>query len=76
MQNSVKNQIRKRGRAGFFFRKTFLPYKSMKRLYPVLEKAPYLLPFCWPLRILKALRTKRKTVFYMLKSVFVKEKEK
>lgn len=32
--------------AYYFWRKVFLPYGSMKKQYPVLEKCPILLPFC------------------------------
>lgn len=35
-----------KGGAYYFWRKVFLPYKSMKKQYPVLEKCPILLPFC------------------------------
>jgi len=40
----------------------FLPYKSMAISYPILKKAPYLLPFCWALRWIKVIldgKTKR-----------------
>ncbi len=37
----------KGGTVGYVFRRLFLPYKTMKRVYPVLERAPVLLPFCW-----------------------------
>ena len=35
-----------KGGAYYFWRKVFLPYKSMKKQFPVLEKCPILLPFC------------------------------
>lgn len=35
-----------KGGAYYFWRKLFLPYKSMKKQFPVLEKCPILLPFC------------------------------
>ncbi|MBE7027242.1 MAG: hypothetical protein E7410_06770 [Ruminococcaceae bacterium] len=31
----------------YALKRLFLPYKSMIILYPVLKKAPYLLPICW-----------------------------
>ncbi len=70
VRSRVRKQIRKRGRAGYLLYKTFMPYEDMVTLYPVLEKAPFLLPFCWPLRIVKALRTKPATVLVMLKTIF------
>lgn len=39
----------------YALRRLFLPYKSMIILYPFLKKAPYLLPFCWVARCVKAL---------------------
>jgi len=35
-----------KGGAYYFWRKVFLPYKSMKKQFPVLNKCPILLPFC------------------------------
>ena len=35
-----------KGGAYYFWRKVFLPYKSMKKQFPVLDKCPILLPFC------------------------------
>lgn len=41
------------------FRLTFLPYKYMVDKYPVLKKAPFLLPFMWMVRIINILLKKR-----------------
>ena len=38
-----------------YFKMTFRPYNTMKYLYPVLRKAPVLLPFCYVHRIIKKL---------------------
>lgn len=38
----------------FFLKQWFLSTEQMKPLYPILEKAPFLLPFCW---IHKGVRT-------------------
>ncbi len=40
---------------GYVWRRLFLPYKSMTILYPILKKAPILLPFCWIIRFFKML---------------------
>jgi len=58
LQHSVEHAVAKRGRLGFFIRRAFLPYRSMCALYPVLQKIPVLLPFCWAARWIHALRTK------------------
>ena len=41
--------------AGYAVKRLFLPYKSMVIAFPCLKKAPYLLPFCWVARWMKAL---------------------
>ena len=41
--------------AGYAVKRLFLPYKSMVIAFPCLKKAPYLLPFCWVVRWVKAL---------------------
>ncbi len=47
-KNSVMSKtIKEGGRFKFVVRYLFLPYSAMKRLYPVLEKHKWLLPFCW-----------------------------
>ena len=40
----------------------FPPYKVMKVRYPVLNKHPILLPFCWIARIFNAIFTRRDTI--------------
>ena len=35
----------------FMFSKIFLPYKDLKKIYPALEKVPFLLPVFWLIRI-------------------------
>jgi hypothetical protein len=39
----------------YLLERIFLPYKGMTVLYPILKKHPYLLPFCWVARWIKAL---------------------
>ena len=57
---SVGNQIavyrsKNRSSVGYLFKRLFLPYKTMVHGYPILKKAPYLLPFCWIARWLGAI---------------------
>ncbi len=40
----------------------FVPYGGMKHMYPVLEKAPYLLPFAWVYRWISVLLFRRKRI--------------
>jgi len=44
------------GKIRSFMRAVFLPYRRMKAQFPVLEKWPILLPFCWFRRIAHLMR--------------------
>ena len=48
----------------YVIKRLFLPYKSMVILFPILNKVPILLPFCWVIRWVRALFSKnaRKTI--------------
>jgi len=46
----------RRGKLRSFLSAVFLPYSRMKTQYPVVEKRPILLPWCWLKRILHFLR--------------------
>ena len=39
----------------YLMERLFFPYKCMIVSYPILKKAPYLLPFCWVVRWMKAI---------------------
>lgn len=54
---AVKN--RKGGTVGYAFGRLFLPYGTMKQIYPVLERLPVLLPFCWMYRLISKIFTGR-----------------
>ena len=73
MAHNVENQIARHGRAGYLARRTFPPLRTMTVLYPVLDKAPALLPACWALRLVSAVATKPAKVAYQLKAAFKKE---
>lgn len=45
-----------------YIRKVFLPLKKMKKRYTVLEKAPYLLPVMWAVRIFDVMFFRRKSI--------------
>ena len=49
--NLAANQIRRSGRAGYLFRLIFPTFTHMRQHYPVLKKAPMLLPACWLARL-------------------------
>ena len=44
------------------FRQFFPPVRAMKNRYPVLEKAPFLLPVFWPVRWISALLFRRENI--------------
>jgi hypothetical protein len=70
MNNYIRNQIAKRGRIGYLLSRTFPPFRSMKMLYPVLERMPFLLPLCWVLRLAEAVIRKPRKVIYQLTAAF------
>lgn len=49
-------------KCGYFLKLWFPPVSTMKRRYPILEKAPVLLPVCWIRRIFYAIFFKRNSV--------------
>ena len=51
IQNSVENKVRANGKLHYMFRLIFPTFEHMKQHYPVLKKAPVLLPFCWLQRL-------------------------
>ncbi|MCM1316170.1 MAG: nucleotidyltransferase family protein [Alistipes senegalensis] len=74
MFNNVNNQIRKKGRAGYFVYCVFLPLNLMQNNYPVLKKLPFLLPVLWIWRLIISLITKRNVVIFKIKVIFQKTK--
>ena len=56
VQNHVAvDQSKNDNRVAYVFKRLFPSYKSMTVPYPLLKKAPYLLPFCWVARWMRAL---------------------
>lgn len=51
VSNSAANKIAKSGRVGYLIRLIFPTFTHMKQHYPVLKKAPALLPVCWLVRL-------------------------
>lgn len=69
MANSIRRQIREKGRCGYFLSRMTLPYDMMKQLYPALTKAPALYPFCWAHRLIHAFFFRHKVFMDQLKAV-------
>lgn len=67
VEHGVQNGVREHGRAGYLLRRTFLPYRQMIPMFPVLRRAPVLLPACWVIRLGDALVSKRRVVLLQLK---------
>ena len=74
MLNNVNNQIKKKGKAGYFVHCAFPPLSHMKKIYPALNKAPFLLPILWIWRLISALITKQNRVAFKVKAIFQKKK--
>ncbi len=70
MSNLINSQVKARGRTGYFLYSAFLPLYLMKNNYPILNKAPFLLPLFWIWRLISALITKRNVVMLKLRAVF------
>lgn len=51
--NYTKKEVQKRGKVGFLLYKLFLPLPLMEDSFPILQKAPFLLPVCWVVRWIK-----------------------
>ena len=70
MAHSVANQVARYGRVGYLGRRAFPPLRTMAMLYPVLGRAPALLPACWAWRLLSTVATKPGKVAYQLGAAF------
>ena len=55
---TVLKRHRRGGRFAFYSYRLFMPYDKIKHLYPVLQKAPILLPIFWVVRWFKLLNPK------------------
>ena len=53
---SMSDKSMKRGKVRSFLSAVFLPFSRMKAQFPVLQRWPVLLPFCWIIRIFSLLR--------------------
>ena len=69
IKNNVRNQLRKKGRWGYFRSRMTLPYDMMQDKFPVLKKAPLLYPFCWAYRLIHGFIFKHDRFMYQLKAV-------
>lgn len=67
-KHDVENEVARRGKLGYLLFRAFLPYRRMRSIYPILQKVPVLLPFCWVYRWIYALLHKRKKVAYQWKT--------
>ena len=53
----------------YVLRRMFLPYRTMVFGYPILKKAPFLLPFCWVVRWVRAIFGKSKKISHEINCV-------
>ena len=53
--NIAVHKSKKKSSFSYLIKRLFLPYRYMNVAYPILKKAPYLLPFYWIFRWIKAL---------------------
>ena len=72
--NNVNNQIKKKGRAGYFVYCAFPPLYFMKNNYFILKKVPFLLPILWIWRLITSLITRQNVVMFKLRAIFQRTK--
>lgn len=58
-ENYTLYGMKNKGKWGFFFQRLFPTFEFMKEHYPILRKVPILLPFCWVVRMIRALTSYR-----------------
>lgn len=58
----IAHQKERKGKFGYVLYRAFIPLKQMKPLYPILRKAPFLLPFFWIVRLVSRLLFRRKNI--------------
>lgn len=75
IENSVENRVQNGGKLHYLFRAMFPDFFYMKQTYPVLQKAPVLLPFCWLARLITKPLANRKETAEKLR-VLMKRKKK
>ncbi len=68
MRNRIQNQIKKKGRWGYFLSRLTLPGSLMHISYPILDRVPALYPLCWTHRLVHAFFFKHKIFLYQLKA--------
>lgn len=61
IENSVENRVRNGGKLNYLFKAIFPDFFYMKQTYPILKKAPVLLPFCWLARLMKSITNYKET---------------
>ena len=76
LANKVSNRLKHEGRARYLLHSIFKPYGNMARYYPILKRAPILLPFFWVHRIAAAAVTQPKRSLYIFAGAFRKAKNK
>lgn len=68
-ENRVEIQLKDKSKAKYVISQIFPPLAHMRSGYPILRKAPVLLPFCWIYRLIVRPFTSRKKISANLKIV-------
>lgn len=74
LSNRINNEIKEKGKIGYFIYSAFLPLSYMKEKYPVLNKVPFLLPLFWLWRLIASMITKRNVIKLKLRAIFQRTK--
>ena len=71
-ENQVQHELQSKSKAGYVFSKLFPNLKTMRQRYPVLKKAPVLLPIFWLVRIVTKPFQNRRQNMEKIKALFDK----
>lgn len=69
IENSVEIQLKEKSKAKYVFSQIFPSLAYMKVGYPILRKAPVLLPFCWIYRLIVRPFTRREKISAKLNAI-------
>ena len=67
--NHANTQVEKKGRFRFFLSRAFPTMDQLAYLYPILNKAPFLYPFCWILRLLWGAIMRHRVLIIQMKAI-------
>ena len=68
-EQRVANEVKEKGRWGYFLSRLNIPREALEQMFPVLKKAPFLYPVCWVLRLVRGVIFYNRTFREQMKGV-------